>query len=221
MVTPGMTLLLSAFILMAQAASADDCKTSGIQGKEGYIAFDQTNLSKKGKTRLINHAISVTTAIASTYKMAKSAAAGCKAPSYFLYNGANVVDGVANIKNLVKQTKESEQILQSFVGEGSNLQAQIDVFDRAYEQQMSAYRGAKTRERILKTTRMLRKSAVVSAGVESAIMMGPLAGGAAGLFTCSPNPDPDPETSSEVAEAVKKARETADRSWQGSCHESC
>ena len=202
MVTHGMTLLLSAFILMAQAASADDCKTSGIQGKEGYIAFDQTNLSKKGKARLINHAISVTTAIASTYKMVKSAAVGCKAPSYFLYNGANVMDGVANIKNLVKQTKESEQILQSFVGEGSNIQAQIDVFDRAYEQQMAAYRGAKTRERILKTTRMLRKSAVVSAGVESAIMMGPLAVGA-GLFICSPNP----ETSLKVKEAVKTARE--------------
>ena len=205
MVTPGMTLLLSAFILMAQAASADDCKTSGIQGKEGYIAFDQTNLSKKGKTRLINHAISVTTAIASTYKMAKSAAAGCKAPSYFLYNGANVVDGVANIKNLVKQTKESEQILQSFVGEGSNIQAQIDVFDRAYEQQMSAYRGAKTRERILKTTRMLRKSAVVSAGVEWAIMMNPLtAGTAAKLFICSP----DPVTSDDVTEAVDKPNQT-------------
>ena len=193
-----MTPFLWASILVVQTALANDCKTSGIgEKKDGYIVFDQTKLSQEGTKRLINHAISVTTAIASTYKVTKSAATGCKAPSYYLYNGANIVDGVANITDLIKHNKESQQILEAFVGKESDIGKQVNAFDKAYEQQMVAYRAAQSRERILKATGTVRKSAVVSAGVEAITMM--LGGGLA--FICSPNPD--------AVQAVRTATQAA------------
>ena len=178
LITPLLTLT---FMLGNLAHAASDCKTtSATKKKDGHIVFDQTKLSKRGKKRLINHAIMVASAIASGVKMVR---VKCIAPSYLLYNGANVVDGAANLANLIKHQKESRQILEAHVGEGSDIKSQIEVFDRAHEQQMKAYKSALRREDMLKAIDMARKIAVVAAGVELA-----LSSLGVGAFTCSANP---------------------------------
>ncbi|MCY4644605.1 MAG: hypothetical protein OXB88_08295 [Bacteriovoracales bacterium] len=162
-------ILLTATLIFfqEQRAQASECKRSQTKKKDGYIVFDQTALSKEGKERLINHVISVSSSIMSTVKMVKYK---CKAPSFYLYNGANVVDGLANIGSLIRQKDESKQVLEAFVGEGSDINAQIVVFDRAHDLQMKAYDAAKRREDILKSTSMVRKGAVVAAGIEAITM---------------------------------------------------
>ena len=161
-------LCLGCFLVVTpEGAFAESCKVSLTEKKDGYIVFDQTKLSKQGKARLVNHAVSVVSAIMSTVKMAKPRCALPPiVPSYYLYNGANLVDGVANLASLVTHKEESRQRLVAYVGEGDKISNQIVAFDQAYAQQMKAYQAAKRRERILKATGMARKGAVAVAGVE-------------------------------------------------------
>ena len=165
---PLSVLCFSCFLVLTPGgAFAESCKVSRTEKKDGYIVFDQTKLSEQGKARLVNHAVSVVSAIMSTVKMVKPRCAlPTYVPSYYLYNGANLVDGVANLASLVKHKEESRQELVAYVGEDGKISNQIVAFDKAYAHQMKAYQAAKRRERILKATGMARKGAVAAAGVE-------------------------------------------------------
>ena len=203
---------LSCFLAVTPGgAFAESCKVSQTEKKDGYIVFDQTKLSTQGKARLVNHALSVVSAIMSTVKMARPRCIlPTYVPSYYLYNGANLVDGVANLASLVKHQKESRQELVAYVGEGDQVSSQIAAFDQAHAQQMKAYQAAKRRERILKATGMARKGGVVAAGVEwviAAMPNQPL------KFICfnSPEAAAAAKTAGEKAAAAGKAIRTAEK----------
>ena len=172
---PLQVLCYSCFLVVIPGGVfAESCKVSQTEKKNGYIVFDQTKLSEQGKARLVNHAVSVMSAIMSTVKLVKPRCIlPTYVPSYYLYNGANLVDGVANLASLVTHKEESRQELVAYVGEGDTASNQIAAFDQAYAQQMKAYQAAKRRERILKATGMARKGAVAVAGVEWVITKRP------------------------------------------------
>ena len=182
-----LSLILSLTFLCGGVATADECLSSQVVQEDGRTVISQTKLARKQKLRLVDHALSVTTAVRSGIKMTKPR---CKnlpiTPSFYLYNGANIVDGVGTVASVTGHKKESRKILKASSEDGS-LDKQISVFQRAYEEQLKASQSADKRARILKVTGIARKTAALSAGVEFVLTKIPPPFPQL-TFTCSPTP---------------------------------
>lgn len=216
------------FVIFSGIAFAEEPKDADcdmvipIKKKDGYIVFDQTELSSKGKKQLVNHAVSLASSVASSVKIIKFKCTPF-APSFYLYNSANIVDMMATYNALDKQNRESEEVLEVFIGSDQKsdktpeektserndiIGKQISTLDAAYEQQMKAYEAAKKREKILKITGQLRLTAVGLAGVETALLFTP-AGASTVLFKCVPRVPAMPASTNNLSNASADASDSA------------
>ena len=178
-----MARLLCALMILPSLATADECRTSQILQEDGRTTLSQTDLAKKKKFRLVNHALSLTSAVSSGFKMVSWRCVQSPiTPSFYLYNGSNVVDGVNTVAGLLTHKKESKEILKASLSDNTIVDTQIKTFERAYEEQMKAYKSAKRKANIARITGLARKTAVGMAGVEwgmTKIVSGPF------LFQCA------------------------------------
>lgn len=202
--TPYLTLLLPLALLggslrVAQSqafnptspTSSEDCPTV----QESGSSLRQTATEDKKTRRTINHAISALDALISSYKIVKARCIPLGTPSFYLYNGANVMEGGVHAYYLLKQANESEQALDEYTnsGEGaSGTSKQVAAFDAAYKVQIAAYKSADQKARWLRRVKYTRLAATGLAGIETWF----------GFGRCFP----DSETFHEVKDKLKESK---------------
>ena len=161
--------------------SFGECEKSGLETKENYRKEVQTQRqNSKEKKRLINHALAVSSAVSSAVKLYPPKCIPKWTPSYLLYNGGNVIYGLGDMRLILSYRKESKQILEVY--KDQDIDAQIEVFDRAYEDQMEAYEAARRRAKLFDSMIWVRRAGVASALLEAIHGKIP---GAGGPYLCS------------------------------------